>query len=357
MITLPGLVDIQTHITGPKTDRNENWFSLTSAALAGGITTILTMPDSDPMITDEATLDTACSQAAEMAVCDFGQVVAATVENVRNTKSFEKKAAAILLHFPELKESSVLNNMHAINRVFSSWPNEKPICIDGNVQQIGSALFTAKVHDASIHVYNVSTREQIELIREAKGIGTNVSCSVSPHHLFLSQKHLKNLPADIRAFLPALGTEDDRRAIWKNLDLIDCFTSDHSAYQQIASEDGSISAGYPGLETALALYLHAVKGGFLTLEDMIARCYTNPKRIFHLPDQMDTIVEIDSETPFRIEPAIFKSKGKWSPYANLELIGKVTRVTIRGVVVFENGEILAKPGSGLNVVDTKEVLI
>ena len=57
---------------------------------------------------------------------------------------------------------------------------------------------------------------------------------------------------------------------------------------------------------------------------------------------MDTTVEIDSETPFRIEPAIFKSKGKWSPYANLELIGKVTRVTIRGVVVFENGEILAK---------------
>ena len=66
----------------------------------------------------------------------------------------------------------------------------------------------------------------------------------------------------------------------KNLDLIDCFASDHSAYQQVTSEDGIISAGYPGLETALALYLHAVKGGFLTLEDMIARCYSNPKRIF-----------------------------------------------------------------------------
>lgn len=357
MITLPGLVDIQTYLSSPKTDRDEDWFSLTSAALAGGITTVLTMPDSDPVIKDEASLDKVCSQAAEMAVCDFGQIVAATIENVRNIDEFEKKAAGIMLHFPELKDSSKLNNMHAINRVFSSWPQEKPICIDGNAQQIGTALFTAKVHDKPIHVYNVSTREQIELIREAKGLGTNVSCSVSPHHLFLSQKHLKNLPADIRTYLPELGTEDDRRAIWKNLDLIDCFTSDHSAYQRTASEEGGGSAGYPGLETALPLYLHAVKGGFLTLEDMILRCFTNPKRIFHLPDQTDTMVEVDSETPFRIEPAGFQSKGKWSPYANLELIGKVTRVTLRGIVVFENGEILAEPGSGLNVISPKEIAV
>lgn len=350
MITLPGLIDIQTHIGAAKSEALEDWSSLTAAALAGGFTTVLAMPDAAPMVADGATLTETCQSAAETAVCDFGQLVAATAGNARNTADFQAHAAAILLHSPGLEEDSVLKNMHAMNRVFSTWTRKKPICVDADAQEIGTALFTAKVHNKPIHIFNVSTAEQIEMIRESKLLGTKVSCSVTPHHLFLSQKHIQTLPEEVKASFPPLGTEEDRRILWKNLDLIDCFASNHRPYRPLdGSEEQLPVSGYPGLETALPLYLHAVQGGFLTLKDLIARCVTNPRRIFHLPEQKNTHIEIDDETVHKIEPATFFSKSKWSPYAHMAFSARVIRVTLRGQIVYEDGKLLAEPGSGKNV--------
>lgn len=349
MLTLPGLIDIQTHISAAKSEQQEDWSSLTAAALAGGFTTVLVMPDAVPAITDESSLKNTLDVASDTAYCDFGQIIAATTVNARETEVFQDQAAAILLNSPGPEAESVLKNMHAMNRIFSNWPKEKPVCIDADAHPIGTALFTAKVHQCPVHVFNVSTTEQIELIKEAKELGGNVTCSVSPHHLFLSQKHLEKMPENMRLSFLTLGTEADRRMIWKNLSLIDCFASNHVPWPcGTIEKPDSPATGNPGLETALALYLYAVQGGFITMEDLVARCYTNPKRIFNLPEQLNTQVEVDDETPFKVDPDQFATRCKRSPYAEMEFHARIVRVTLRGKIVYENGKLLAKPGSGRN---------
>ncbi len=161
-----------------------------------------------------------------------------------------------------------------------------------------------------------------------------MSCDVALHTLFLSQKHLNKIPAEVRAMLPEFGTESDRAAIWREINWIDCFTS------------APFESRYPALETALPLLLYLVQGGFLTIDDVIQRCHTNPKRIFQLADQPQTEIEVDETAIRQTDPAVFQSALKQSPYQGMQLPGVVRRVTLRGETVFENGVIRAYPGSG-----------
>lgn len=352
MHTLPGLIDIQTHLLGAASDQQEDWTSLTSAAVAGGFTTILVHPDPEVNLSDSLSLNFKSNFTARSSICEMGFVAAATMKNARDLEEI-KNAAAILLSGSSADHSSILNNIHALNSVFRSWPKEKPICVDANIKQLGAILFTSKIHNQPIHILNVSTKEQIELICEAKELQTNVTCSAAPHHLFLSQKHSHKMSAENLALIPNLRTEEDRKAIWKNIHLIDCFSSDHLGIG-INGEEGKLSCkGYSGLETALSLYLYAVKGGFLTLEDIIARCYTNPMRIFNIPEQTDSWIEIDCDQTWKIDPAAFHSNIKRSPFTGLELPGKVLKTVIQGETVFENGEIIRDQESNNAVSDSK----
>jgi len=348
MHTLPGLIDIQTHRFGTASDQKEDWISLSSAAVAGGFTSILVHSDSEINLCDFSSLNNTSNLAARDAVCEIGFVAAATVENARSLEEI-KDAVAVLLSGSSADDTSILNNMHALNYVFRSWSDDKPICVDANIKQLGAILFTSKIHNQPIHILNVSTREQIDLIREAKELKTNVTCSVAPHHLFLSQKHSRKLSTENMALIPDLATEEDRKAIWKNIHLIDCFSSDHLGIGINSLEGKPTGNGYSGLETALSLYLYAVKGGFLTLEDIIARCYTNPMKIFNMPEQTDSWIEIDFDNTWIIDSSIFKSNIKRSPFSGLELPGKVLKTVIRGETVFENGEIIRKQGSGSTI--------
>ncbi|GAP40595.1 amidohydrolase family protein [Flexilinea flocculi] len=354
MHTLPGLIDIQTHRFGATSDQLEDWTSLTSAAVAGGFTTILVHPDSEVNLSDSLSLNFETNFAARSSICEIGFVAAATMNNARNLEEIAN-AAAILLSGSSTDNLSILNNMHALNSVFRSWPDDKPICVDANIKQLGAILFTSKIHNQPIHVLNVSTKEQIELIREAKELRTNVTCSAAPHHLFLSQKHSHKLSAENLALIPNLRTEEDRKAIWKNIHMIDCFSSDHLGIGVNGLEGKLACKGYSALETALSLYLYAVKGGFLTLEDVIARCCTNPMRIFNIPEPTDSWIEIDLDHTWKIDPAVFQSNVKRSPFAGLELPGKVLKTVIQGKTVFENGEIIQNQESDNASQKLKEV--
>src|SRR3990172_12167762 len=87
-------------------------------------------------------------------------------------------------------------------------------------------------------------------------------------------------------------TEDDQKALWENLEYIDCFATDHAPHLK-ADKCASKCPGFPGLESALPLLLTAVKQGRMTLDDIILRYHTNPRRIFDLPAQPDTYIEVD----------------------------------------------------------------
>jgi carbamoyl-phosphate synthase/aspartate carbamoyltransferase/dihydroorotase len=141
------------------------------------------------------------------------------------------------------------------------------------------------------------------------------------------------------------------------LDVIDCFATDHAPHT-LAEKDGeNPPPGFPGLETLLPLLLTAVEDGplafaqgrRLTMDDIIQKSVTNPRRIFSLPEQPETWVEVDENANYELHADEMKSRCGWTPFEGWKVRGRVRRVMLRGKIAVEDGKILVQPGYGQNV--------
>ena len=176
-----------------------------------------------------------------------------------------------------------------------------------------------------------------------------MTCEVCPHHLFLSEDDISSLGAGRSEVRPRLATKADQETLWANLDVIDCFATDHAPHTLAEKDSQSPPPGFPGLETILPLLLSAAKEGRLTLEDIIARLHDNPKRIFNLPDQMETYTEFDPTSTYEIRAADQYTRCGWTPFEGWKVTGRVVSVSLRGQVVYKDGNVLAAPGNGKNI--------
>ena len=146
----------------------------------------------------------------------------------------------------------------------------------------------ASIFKKRVHICHISRKEEIEIIRDAKENGLDVTCEVTPHHLFMSQEIVDNLPESFRTVKPPLNREEDRKALWDNIDIIDCFATDHAPH--LKEEKQSCGCpGFTGLETALPLLLNAVNEGRLTIQDIVDKYHHNPKKILRLNETMAKI--------------------------------------------------------------------
>ena len=199
-----------------------------------------------------------------------------------------------------------------------------------------------------VHVCHVSRADEIEMIRRARDAGQAVTCEVAPHHLVLDGETAVRL-GSAAAVRPALASEPDRKALWDHLEVIDCFATDHAPHTAAEKGGRTPPPGFPGLETALTLLVEAVHDGRLTAEQLVARMSDNPRRIFGLPDQPDTHVEVDVDTPWEIRGSELHSRAGWTPFEGFKVRGRVTRVVLRGTEVMSEGQVLASPGTGRDV--------
>jgi hypothetical protein len=133
------------------------------------------------------------------------------------------------------------------------------------------------------------------------------------------------------------------------------FASDHAPHTY-EEKTKNAAPGFPGLETSLALMLTAYKQGKISLETIIEKSCINPRKIFNLPEQEDTFIEVDLDSEWTIPSAMPFSKCKWTPFVGMKVFGAVRRVTLRGQVVYVDGKVLAAPGSGRNIVGLSEQL-
>src|SRR6185503_15160320 len=192
----------------------------------------------------------------------------------------------------------------------------------------------------------------ILLIKGAKERGLTVTCEVCPHHLFLSKDDIPAIShghpgrGEVR---PRLATKEDVEALWQNMEVIDCFATDHAPHTLEEKDSDNPPPGFPGLETALPLLLTAVEGERLTIDDVIQRMHTNPKGIFNLPDQPETWIEVDENASYEIKAAEQFTRCGWTPFEGWKVKGKVRKVVLRGKTAFEDGKIMVKPGYGENI--------
>ncbi|NXN10095.1 PYR1 protein, partial [Indicator maculatus] len=349
LIRLPGLIDIHVHLREPGGTHKEDFASGTAAALAGGVTMVCAMPNTTPAITDAASFTLVQKLAEAGARCDFALFLGASSENASLLGPLAGAAAGLKLYLNDTFSSLQMDDVSLWMEHFEQWPRHLPMVAHAERQTVAAVLMVAQLYQRPVHICHVARREEILLIKAAKQKGVPVTCEVAPHHLFLCRDDLGRLGEGRAAVRPALGTRQDVEALWENMDTIDCFATDHAPHTLEEKQGQEPPPGYPGLETMLPLLLTAVSEGRLTVEDIIQRLYENPRKIFGLPAQEDTYVEVDLEHEWIIPSAMAFSKAHWTPFEGMKVKGTVRRVVLRGEVAYIDGQVLVPPGYGQDV--------
>ena len=354
MLKLPGLIDPHVHLREPGQTHKEDWASGTSAALAGGVTMLLAMPNTKPPIFDEGTLNLALQAARSKAHCDYAQFLGAGPENGdwdRNA-GLPHRAAGLKMYLDSTFGELRLDDMSLWRPHFEKYPREYPIVVHAESRSMAAAILFAAIYDRPVHIAHISLKEEILLIKAAKEHGIKVTCEVCPQHLFLTRDDIPAIShghpgrGEVR---PRLAAKEDMEALWANLDGIDCFATDHAPHSLAEKDSDNPPPGFPGLETLLPLLLTAVSAGRLTVEDILQRSVVNPRRIFGLPEQPETWVEVDENDRYELRAAEMHSRCGWTPFEGRQVKGRVTRVVLRGREAYKDGKILVEAGYGKNV--------
>jgi carbamoyl-phosphate synthase/aspartate carbamoyltransferase/dihydroorotase len=345
-LTLPGLADVHTHLRIPGGEHKEDYASGTAAALAGGVTTVLAMPNTNPPLSTPEALGEAQSSAGRAIRCDVGLFAGASPESVGRLPECAPYAVALKIYLNETFGPLRVDDLTTLQRSFEGWPRRSPIAMHAEGQSVAVGIGLAATYDRHVHFVHISRRDEIKLIAAAKDRGLPVTCEVTPHHLFLTEADTARL-GPLGQMRPPLARPEDTADLWEHINsTVDCVATDHAPHTLAEKRSAEPPPGVPGLETSLPLMLTAVHEGRLTLNRLVELMAANPRRIFHLPEQPDTRVEVDAEAALSIDDERLYTKCGWSPFAGMRLRGRVRRVILRGKVVFEEGKVLAEPGSG-----------
>ena len=349
MIKLPGLVDPHVHMREPGGEHKEDWDSGTAAAVAGGFTTVMAMPNTRPPVTDGDTLKLSLNAAQVKARCDYAQFLGAGPNNLEFINALGAQTAGLKMYLDQTFGPLRLDDMTLWMEHFKRWPKNLPIVAHAEARSMAAVILLAAIYERSIHIAHVSLRQEILLIRAAKEKGIKVTCEVTPHHLFLSDADIPSIGVGRSEVRPRLASLADQAALWENLPVIDCFATDHAPHTLKEKDGENPPPGFPGLETALPIFLTAVSERRLTLNDLVLRMVDRPRRIFNLPQQAETWVEIDPDETWEITASNSFTRCRWTPFEGRKVRGRVIGVVLRGKEIYRDGQVLAQPGSGQNI--------
>jgi len=338
-VLLPGLADVHVHLRVPGGEHKEDVRSGTAAALAGGFTTVLAMPNTDPPLVTLNDLRSAQHRARAEALCDVDYFAGASADHFDELPHLATEAVGLKVYLDQTFGPLRIRGLLALLTCFQRWNSPKPIAVHAEGESIAVVIGMAAALGQPVHLCHVSRREEVLLIAHAKQRGLPITCEVTPHHLHLTEADLPRLGAlgDMR---PRLGSQADQEALWAHIDTtIDCVATDHAPHTLEEKRAGGGIPGVPGLETALPLMLTAVGEGRLTMERLVTLMARNPRRIFGLPDQPDTWIEVDPDSAHVISDAGLHTKCGWTPFVGMRVTGRVIRVHLRGLTAYRDGVI------------------
>lgn len=354
-LILPGLIDPHVHLREPGQTQKEDFYTGTSAAIAGGFTTVLDMPNNKIPITTLERLNEKIGIAKEKIVCDIGFYFGSLGDNLEEfsargrSSSGRKKVEGLVfglkLYLNETTGNFLIDKEN-LERIFKAWAKvaNKPILLHAEDDAVSNVIELVEKLRNRVHFCHISTSSDLKQIIKAKEKGLPITCGVTPHHLFLNESDVKTL-GPFGRMKPPLRSKRDVDFLWKNLRAINVVESDHAPHtlgEKMIEQNAPY--GVPGLETTLPLLLTAVHEKRLVIEDILRLCYENPKRIFSLRPQ--GLTHVDLNKSYLIDNKYLFTKCGWSPFNGWRVRGKIQKVFIRGKKVFEDGKILAKPGFG-----------
>lgn len=354
MLTLPGLIDPHVHLRDPEETHKEDFITGTSAALAGGFTTILDMPNNAIPITTLDLLTYKEKIAKDKIVCDIGFYFGSLGDNLTELKKVQNRVFGLKLYLNQTTGNFTIN-LNTFKKICETWPKTHPILVHAEEDILEETINIAHTTNQRLHVCHIGAPE-LQIIIKAKEKGSRVTCGVTPHHLFLTEKNVESLGA-YGKIKPLIKSQTDADFLWKNLKKIDLVESDHSPHTKKEKESANPPFGLPGLETTLPLLLTAVHQGRLTISDIKRLCHDNPAKIFGIQTDSKTHIEIDQNEEWTIRNENLLTKSGWSPFNGWKMKGKVKKVFLHGTKVFEDGKILAQPGFGKIIFPAKPAIL
>ncbi|MDD5148790.1 MAG: dihydroorotase family protein [Candidatus ainarchaeum sp.] len=373
---IPGLIDSHVHFRFPGMAHKEDWKSATRAAIAGGVTTVLDMPNTIPPLTSRHLLQEKTAGVKADALCNFGFHFGATTDNeselkrlgwVPSIKVFMGSSTGSLLVkeeknleriFKIANKKDFLVTVHAEdediiqeNLKRAKWDGKNNAKFHNEIRSpaaervaVEKALRLQKKIGNKIHFLHVSTEDGLGLIADAKKERQGVSCEVTPHHLFLSEEDIGKL-GNFGKMNPPLRSRQDQNALWKGIGkgIVDCIGTDHAPHTLEEKQKPYFDApsGVPGVETMLPLLLDSVAKDRLSIAKLTELCCENPARIFGLKgkgavregfDADLALVCLEGTTVIKNEN--LQTKCRWSPFNEARLQGKIEKVFIAGKGVF-----------------------
>lgn len=359
-VVCPGFIDLHVHLREPGLEYKEDIRTGTRAAALGGFTTVCCMPNTRPVVDNFALASfvrrrseetglvrvhpigaiTKQQQGKEMA--EMGGMVAAgctafsddgrpvmNAEVMRRAMEYARMLGATIISHCEDLDLTGDGQMH--EGFFSTLYGLKGIPALAEEVMVARDLQLAEATGARLHIAHVSTAGAVELVRQAKARGVQVTCEATPHHLVLTDECLGTYDTDFKVN-PPLRSAADVQALREGLrdGTIDCIATDHAPHEVEAKdcEFNLASAGISGLETAVAvLHHHLVAPGQVELRDLVACLTVKPARALRLqggaltPGQPADITVLDLEETRRVEPGGFESKGRNTPFKGMLLTG------------------------------------
>jgi dihydroorotase len=373
-VVAPGLVDVHVHLREPGNEDEETIASGARAAAAGGFTAVCAMPNTDPVTDNQAAVGFIVRQslragfarvypigaisvgqkgerlaefgemvgAGAVAVSDDGQPVVSS-HLMRTALEYARTFDIPVADHCEDPSLSAGGAMH--EGLVSTRLGLKGIPAAAEEIMVARDILLAELSGGRVHLCHVSTRGSVELIRRAKERGLRVTAEATPHHLTLTDAACEGYDTHAK-MNPPLREAADVTALRQALKdgVIDCIASDHAphAYDEKDAAFDDAPFGIVGLETALGVaYTELVKGGVLTLPELISRMSTVPARLFGVPGGTlrpgapADVVVLDVTSGWTVDPARFHSKSRNTPFAGRSLTGRAALTVVAGKIVHQ----------------------
>jgi dihydroorotase len=389
-LALPGLIDVHVHLRGQLQAYEEDFFTGTAAAAAGGFTSVLDMPNNEPVTIDSSSIKERAGAAERNIVANVGFYSAFPPSLDEISRVVEEGAVAFKLYltaqiggldvdddeallgaFSKAGELGVPVAVHAEDRKTMEATAEaeqrlehkgveaylKAHTPEIEAKAVERILRLAIKSNVQIHFCHISSKKAISVINDARKNGLRVSCEATPHHILLTTEDLK-MRGTMLLTAPPVRSRNIVEALWSALKngQIDIVASDHAPHlitEKTADSVWDVKPGIPGLETSLPLLLTKVNEGHLTIRDLVRLTAEKPAEIFHLNGQGflekgydANITVVDLHRRGKIDVSKFYSKAKYSPFDGWRVRGVPVKAFVGGRLVMDEGEVVAEAGVG-----------
>ncbi|MBQ3235057.1 MAG: dihydroorotase [Clostridia bacterium] len=364
LTAFPSFCDVHVHLREPGFSYKERIETGTLSAARGGFTDVLSMPNLNPVPDTVENLQVQLDLIKEFAKVNVYPYAAITLgekgEVLTDIKALSKNAVAfsddgrgvqdekmmedaMLLAKREGKiiaahceVNSLLKGGYIHDGEYAKAHGHRGICSESEYAQIERDLNLAKKTGVKYHVCHISTKESVELIREAKKCGVDVTCETGPHYLILSDKDLQENGRF--KMNPPLRSEKDKEALIEGIvdGTIDMIATDHAPHSAEEKSRGleKSAFGVVGLETSFsASYTHLVKTGVITLERLVELMAINPRERFSIKQSGFTVFDLNES--YLVDPSEFVSMGKATPFENMNFYARCKLTALGDSTVYK----------------------